>query len=179
MLLADDTSRQCCYKMWRPKIWRRRLLVLSQVLRHCKIFREQIWSSCSRLRGFSLVIFLKVSGMPLICLWADFEKHCFSRIEKGIGGTSSILIPHSHCARVNLDTKTPILQQIWQKSVRMVRHWGWWDWGQSDRRPAPRGTIFGQECPNSFLCFVLNSLLNGVRSDGLCRGVFDPISSVS
>ena len=82
---------------------------------------------------------------------------------------SCFLIPIG--AKVDLDTKTLILQEIWHKSVRMVCHEGWWDWGQSDRRPAPRGMFcahVGQECPNGFLSFVLNWNLSGVR---LCMGV--------
>ena len=153
--------------MWGHKIWRRRLLVLSRGLMSYKMFREQIWSPRSRLRKFSLVTFPKVSGMPLILVYRPILKTIVSvGLKRGsvVHCQSCFLIPIG--AKVDLDTKTLILQEIWHKSVRMVCHEGWWDWGQSDRRPAPRGIFcahIGQECPNGFLSFVLNWNLSGVR----------------
>ena len=58
-------------------------LVLSRGLMYCRMFREQIWSPCSMLRKFSLITFLKVSGMPLICPQADFEKTLLQQGRKG------------------------------------------------------------------------------------------------
>ena len=114
----------------------------------------------------------KVSGMPLILVYGPIWKTIVSvGLKRGsvVHCQSCFLIPIG--AKVDLDTKTLILQEIWHKSVRMVCHEGWWDWGQSDRRPAPRGIFcahVGQECPNGFLSFVLNWNLSGVR---LCMGV--------
>ena len=167
-------------------MWRRRLLVLlvlSRGLMYCMMFREQIWSPCSQLREFSLISFLKVfrnaANLSVDqCRKSGLKRGSVTHYQSWFVIPIGAKVDFRHR---NADFTTNLVEisqngmSRWVMGLRSV----WYTFSPSWYMfPDISYAHFGQECPNGFLSFVLNWLLNGVRSDGLCMGVVDPISSV-